>query len=80
MVRIEDLIIEWQNKVIDVWKGGYKYGQDFNILRAIMEHRKDKVLVKNLTESIEDKTLKGKVESWMKSSPAKTLMEAQKNG
>lgn len=81
MVHIEDLVIEQQNKIFGKYSGGDKYGHDYNILKAIMERHKDKVLVKSLVEDLEDKTLKSKVESWMEGvpesgSPAEVLMGA----
>jgi len=67
-MRIEDIVIDWLNeKIIGVWNGGVWYGRDYNRIKTILEHHEDKVLVRNIMESIEDETLKSKVKSWMES-------------
>ncbi len=45
-IRIEDLIIEQYNKTYGELNGGIKYGVDLNILKAILEHHKNKCRVR----------------------------------
>lgn len=63
-MRIEDLVIEQQDKV-SILGGGERYGHDFNILKSIMKYHEDKVLVCNLVDSLEDAELANKVRLWM---------------
>ncbi len=65
-MRIEDIVSDQLTKTYSVWNGGKLYGRDLNRVKAILNHHSDKVLVRNIAETIEDETLKKKVESWMK--------------
>lgn len=56
-MNIVKLIIEQQKKMLSEYNGGLKYGHDYNILKAILEHIKDERLVENLIDSLEDKSL-----------------------
>ena len=69
MIWIEVIVAELQNKICDELNGGNKYGHDFNIIKAISKHHEDKVLVRDLVESINDKELASKVRIWMSQSP-----------
>ena len=65
MIHIEDLLIGQQNKLLREYNGGFKYGHDFNILRAIIRHHENAPLVKSLAEGIKDKILAIKVQKWI---------------
>ncbi len=65
MIHLETLVIEQQNRVYGEWNGGRKYGKDYNRLKAIMNHRTDKVLVREIAKEIEDDILSNKVQSWI---------------
>ena len=65
-MRIEEIVSDQLTKTYSVWNGGYLYGRDYNRVKVIMFHHGDKVLVKDIVETIEDETLKSKVKSWMK--------------
>lgn len=65
---IEEILIEQQNKMLGALDGSNKrrkYGHDYNILKAIIKHCKDAILVKNIVEDLEDNFLKDKVKIWM---------------
>ena len=64
-MRIEEIVVEQLSKMNDVWHGGELYGRDYNRVKAILEHHKDRVLVRDIVETIEDETLKEKVKIWM---------------
>ncbi len=68
MINIMGLLGELWSKIHEEYEGGFKYGHDYNILKAIIEHRNDKRLVNNLVKSLRDKILMGKVRMWMKGS------------
>lgn len=70
MIKIEDIVLEQLDKVIGEYEGGYKYGDDYNRVKSILEYHEEKVLVKSLAESIEDEELKSKVQSWMEAANA----------
>lgn len=76
MIRIEDIFIEQQDKICDEFNGGNKYGHDYNIIKAILKHHKNKGLVLSLVESIKDKDLASKVRTWMSQSSAEALVGA----
>ena len=62
------LLTEQLAKVNGIYRGrlgGFKYGHDYNILKAVVEHCSDKVLVENLVQSLDDTVLMGKVRLWM---------------
>lgn len=64
-MNIMTLIVEQQNKVLAEHNGGFKYGKDYNILKAIIEHLNNETLIKNLVKTIKDRVLAGKVKTWM---------------
>lgn len=65
MINIMNLVIEQRDKIHKTYNGGFKYGRDYNILKAIVEHHKNKSLVRQLVRTFEDKTLMDKVKTWM---------------
>ena len=59
-MTIADLVIEQQNKIFNEYRGGFKYGHDFNILKAILDHLKNERLVENLVKGIRSEELREK--------------------
>lgn len=71
-INIINLVIEWQDKIHGQYRGGFKYGHDYNILRAMVDYHNDKGLVLDLVKSIKDKTLASKIKLWMAGDMEKT--------
>lgn len=64
-IGIGQLIIEQQDKIYGEFRGGYKYGPDYNRLRVILKHHQDNLPIERLVEELEDVTLRHKVRMWM---------------